>query len=85
MTIAVLAPTLIKTKRREPLGTIGMAASQAQSRPASASGGAGRGKGERRTTRHSASKQGLDDLTSDGKRKAGECYSIETESLITKE
>ncbi|KAJ5119159.1 hypothetical protein N7526_010796 [Penicillium atrosanguineum] len=70
MSIAVLAPTLTKTKRREPLGTIGMAASQAQSRPAPASGGAGGGKGERRTTRNSASKQGLEEFTNEGKRKA---------------
>jgi kinetochore protein Mis13/DSN1 len=62
-----------------------MAASQAQSRPTPASGGAGRGKGERRTTRNSASKQGLDDHTNDGKRKAGECYSSKNESPVTKE
>ncbi|KAJ5299955.1 hypothetical protein N7476_011512 [Penicillium atrosanguineum] len=81
MSIAVLAPTLTKTKRREPLGTIGMAASQAQSRPAPASGGAGGGKGERRTTRNSASKQGLEEFTNEGKRKAGMCYNTDNGSL----
>ncbi|KAJ5668575.1 uncharacterized protein N7477_007145 [Penicillium maclennaniae] len=70
MSIAVLAPTLTKTKRREPLGTIGMAASQAQSRPAPASDGAGGDKRARRTTRNSTSKQGLEEITNDGKRKA---------------
>lgn len=81
MSIAVLAPTLTKIKRREPLGTIGMAASQAQSRPAPASGGAGGGKGERRTTRNSASKQGLEKITNDGKRKAGKYYNTDSGSL----
>lgn len=77
MTIAVLAAPTTKTKRREPLGSIGMAASQAQSRPASsATAGEGRGRGERRTTRLSATQQGLAEQTTskDGKRKAGACY-----------
>ncbi|KAJ5626203.1 hypothetical protein N7510_002512 [Penicillium lagena] len=71
MTTAVLAAPVTKTKRREPLGTIGMAASQAQSRPASSAAGRGRG-GERRTTRLSPSQQGLEgeSPTHDGKRKA---------------
>lgn len=48
-----------------------MAATQAQSRPVPASGGARRGRG--RTTRNSASQQGLEEITNnDGKRKAGE-------------
>ncbi|KAJ5106037.1 hypothetical protein NUU61_003384 [Penicillium alfredii] len=69
MTIAVLAATTTKTKRREPLGTIGMAASQAQSRPASSA--SGRSRGERRTTRLSATQQGLEEDTGkDAKRKA---------------
>jgi len=77
MTTAVLAPLLTKTKRREPLGTIAMAASQAQSRLAPASGGAGKGRGESRTTRNSKNKQGLGEPINDGKRKAGECYNWE--------
>ncbi|KAJ5692699.1 hypothetical protein N7462_002122 [Penicillium macrosclerotiorum] len=71
MTIAVLALPTTKTKRREPLRTIGMAAPQAQSRHGAASGGAGRG-GERRSTRLSATQQGLDEMTNhEAKRKAG--------------
>ncbi|KAJ5621516.1 hypothetical protein N7528_006299 [Penicillium herquei] len=63
MTIAVLAAPVTKIKRREPLGTIGMAGTQAQSR-------SGRG---RPATRLSASQNGLDELTnSDAKRKASE-------------
>lgn len=62
MTTAVLATPVTKLKRREPLGTIGMPASQAQSRP-------GRG----RPPRLSATKQGLEETTSnEGKRKASE-------------
>ncbi|KAJ5197793.1 uncharacterized protein N7498_006910 [Penicillium cinerascens] len=76
MTIVVLAPPSTKTKRREPLGSIAMAAFQAQSRSAPASNGAGRG--ERRTTRNSASKQGLEEIINDGKRKAGECYNTDS-------
>lgn len=72
MTTAVLTAPTTKTSRREPLGTIGMAASQAQSRHAPASGGAGRGRG--RSTRNSATQQGLEELVNkDGKRKASEC------------
>ncbi|KAJ5818116.1 hypothetical protein N7474_003707 [Penicillium riverlandense] len=71
MTTAVLAAPTTKTKRREPLRTIGMAASQAQSRPASSAAGRGRGE-ERRTTRLSATQQGLEgeSPSHDGKRKA---------------
>ncbi|OQE15259.1 hypothetical protein PENSTE_c029G06663 [Penicillium steckii] len=70
MTIAVLATTTTKTKRREPLGTIGMAASQAQSRT-TASTSAGRPRGARRSTRNSANQQGLEEITNnDSKRKA---------------
>ena len=72
MTIAVLATTTTKTKRREPLGTIGMAASQAQSRT-TASTSAGRSRGARRSTRNSANQQGLEEITNnDSKRKASE-------------
>ncbi|KAJ6014726.1 hypothetical protein N7540_009317 [Penicillium herquei] len=61
MTIAVLAAPVTKIKRREPLGTIGMAGTQAQSR-------SGRG---RPATRLSASQNGLEELANnDGKRKA---------------
>ncbi|KAJ5594010.1 uncharacterized protein N7459_000218 [Penicillium hispanicum] len=71
MTIAVLAAPTTRNQRREPLGTIGMAASQAQSRSATASGRAGRGRGGGRSTRLSASQQGLEEATNnDGKRKA---------------
>lgn len=74
MTIAVLAATTTTTKRREPLGTIGMAAPQAQSRPAPASGRAGSGRGGRRSTRLGATEQGLEEIPhQDGKRKASEC------------
>ncbi|KAJ5234050.1 uncharacterized protein N7469_005816 [Penicillium citrinum] len=70
MTIAVLATTTTKTKRREPLGTIGMAASQAQSRT-TASTSTGRPRGARRSTRNSANQQGLEEITNnDSKRKA---------------
>ncbi|CAG8293035.1 unnamed protein product [Penicillium olsonii] len=61
MTIAVLATTTTKTKRREPLGTITMAAPKTQSRSA-ASNGASKSTG-RRTTRLSASQQGLEEIT----------------------
>ncbi|KAJ5328138.1 hypothetical protein N7452_008528 [Penicillium brevicompactum] len=61
MTIAVLATTTTKTKRREPLGTITMAAPKAQSRSAT-SGGTAKSTG-RRTTRLSASQQGLEEIT----------------------
>ncbi|KAJ5769459.1 hypothetical protein N7520_004018 [Penicillium odoratum] len=62
MTIAVLAAPITKVKRREPLGTITMAATQAQPR-------SGRG---RPPTRLSASQQGLDEIANnaEGKRKA---------------
>ncbi|KAJ5730521.1 uncharacterized protein N7483_005029 [Penicillium malachiteum] len=61
MTIAVLAAPVTKIKCREPLGTIGMAGTQAQSR-------SGRG---RPATRLSASQNGLEELANnDGKRKA---------------
>ncbi|KAJ5950182.1 uncharacterized protein N7479_008595 [Penicillium vulpinum] len=70
MTVAVLATTTTKTKRREPLGTISMAAPKTQSRSAAASGGAGK-VGERRTTRLSTSKQDLEESTNrPGKRPA---------------
>ncbi|OGE50752.1 hypothetical protein PENARI_c016G06320 [Penicillium arizonense] len=65
MTIAVLATTTTTTKRREPLGTITMAAPKAQSQSA----GASKGTVERRTTRLSASNQGLEEMAKDGKRK----------------
>lgn len=72
MTTAVVAATTTKIKRREPLGTIGMAASQAQSRSANASGRTG---GSRRTTRLSATQDGLGGNTNKGeKRQAGECF-----------
>ncbi|KAJ6144015.1 hypothetical protein N7471_003468 [Penicillium samsonianum] len=70
MTVAVLATTTTKTKRREPLGTIAMAAPKTQSRSATASGGTGKAK-ERRTTRLSASTQELEQTTNKlGKRPA---------------
>ncbi|KAJ5519570.1 Mtw1 kinetochore complex DSN1 [Penicillium fimorum] len=70
MTVAVLATTTTKTKRREPLGTIAMAAPKTQSRSVTASGGTGKVK-ERRTTRLSASKQELEESTNKlGKRPA---------------
>ncbi|KAJ6181304.1 hypothetical protein N7519_011765 [Penicillium mononematosum] len=69
MTVAVLATTTIKTKRREPLGTIAMAAPRTQSRYAAASAGSGKAK-ERRTTRLSASKQELENTNKLGKRTA---------------
>lgn len=51
-----------------------MAAPQAQSRPAPVSGRVGRGRGERRSTRTSATEQGLEEIPNqDGKRKASEC------------
>ncbi|KAJ5288963.1 hypothetical protein N7478_001993 [Penicillium angulare] len=67
MTTAVLATSITKEKRREPLGTIRMAAHAQTARS-----GSGRG---RPATRLSASKQGLDDITQhqhqhEGKRKA---------------
>ena len=74
MTIAVLATTTTKTKRREPLGTIAMAAPKTQSRSA-ASSGTGKNKVERRTTRLSASQQGLEEVTN--KRKPGELLASE--------
>ncbi|CAG8940154.1 unnamed protein product [Penicillium salamii] len=61
MTIAVLTTTTTKTKRREPLGTITMAAPKTQSRSATSSG-TGKSTG-RRTTRLSASQQGLEEIT----------------------
>ncbi|CEJ57425.1 hypothetical protein PMG11_06119 [Penicillium brasilianum] len=68
MTIAVLTASTTKTKRREPLRTIGMAATQAQSR----SGGAGKGGGEQRRTRPTASKENLEEISNnESKRKAG--------------
>ncbi|KAJ5377194.1 uncharacterized protein N7496_004603 [Penicillium cataractarum] len=68
MTIAVLTASTTKTKRREPLRTIGMAATQAQSR----AGGAGKGGGEQKRTRLSASKQNLEEISNnESKRKAG--------------
>ncbi|KAJ5837314.1 Kinetochore protein [Penicillium chrysogenum] len=69
MTVAVLATTTTKTKRREPLGTIAMAAPKTQSRSAAASSGTGKAK-ERRTTRLSASKQELENTNKLGKRTA---------------
>lgn len=71
MTIAVLTTTTTKTKRREPLGTITMAAPKTQSRSATSSG-TGKSTG-RRTTRLSASQQGLEEITH--KRKPGEWLS----------
>lgn len=72
MTVAVLATTTTKTKRREPLGTILMAAPKTQARSATASSGTGKIK-ERRTTRLSAGKQELEESTNKlGKRPAGE-------------
>jgi kinetochore protein Mis13/DSN1 len=73
MTIAVLTTSTTKTKRREPLRTIGMAATQAQSRSGAASGGAGKSGGGQRSTRLSASKQNLEEISNnESKRKAGE-------------
>ncbi|KAJ5181435.1 hypothetical protein N7449_011582 [Penicillium cf. viridicatum] len=70
MTVAVLATTTTKTKRREPLGTISMAAPKTQSRSATASNGTGKVK-ERRTTRLSAGNQELEESTNKlGKRPA---------------
>ncbi|KAJ5849436.1 hypothetical protein N7455_009292 [Penicillium solitum] len=70
MTVAVLATTTTKTKRREPLGTISMAAPKTQSRSATVSSGTGKVK-ERRTTRLSAGKQELEESTNKlGKRPA---------------
>ncbi|KOS47212.1 hypothetical protein ACN38_g1858 [Penicillium nordicum] len=70
MTVAVLATTTTKTKRREPLGTILMAAPKTQARSATASSGTGKIK-ERRTTRLSAGKQELEESTNKlGKRPA---------------
>ncbi|CAG8332213.1 unnamed protein product [Penicillium nalgiovense] len=69
MTVAVLATTTTKTKRREPLGTIAMAAPKTQSHSAAASAGTGKAK-ERRTTRLSASKQELENTNKLGKRTA---------------
>lgn len=72
MTVAVLATTTTKTKRREPLGTILMAAPKTQSRSATASSGTRKVK-ERRTTRLSAGKQELEESTNKlGKRPAVE-------------
>jgi kinetochore protein Mis13/DSN1 len=67
MTTAVLAPPSTRIERREPLATIGMAASQAQSR-ASASG---KTRAPRRSTRNSANQQGLEEIANESKRKAG--------------
>ncbi|KAJ5155081.1 Mtw1 kinetochore complex DSN1 [Penicillium coprophilum] len=70
MTVAVLATTTTKTKRREPLGKIAMAAPKTQSRSVTASGGTGKVK-DRRTTRLSASRQELEESTNKlGKRPA---------------
>ncbi|CAG8888708.1 unnamed protein product [Penicillium egyptiacum] len=70
MTVAVLATTTTKTKRREPLRTIAMAAPTTQSRSATASGETRKAK-QRRTTRLSASKQDLETNTNKlGKRPA---------------
>ncbi|EKV16120.1 Mis12-Mtw1 family protein [Penicillium digitatum PHI26] len=70
MTVAVLATTTTKTKRREPLRTIGMAAPKTQSRSVTVSSGTGKVK-ERRTTRLSTSKQELEESTNKlGKRPA---------------
>ncbi|KAJ5153474.1 uncharacterized protein N7482_009952 [Penicillium canariense] len=72
MTIAVLAAPTTKTKRREPLGTIGMAAFQAQSRPGPASSEAGRSGGQRKSKRLSATNHGFEEIMDhEGKRKAG--------------
>ncbi|KAJ5549419.1 hypothetical protein N7513_006653 [Penicillium frequentans] len=62
MTIAVLAAPITKVKRREPLGTIAMAATQAQSRP-------GRGRPPKRL---STSQEGLEEIANhaEAKRKA---------------
>jgi kinetochore protein Mis13/DSN1 len=66
MTIAVLAAPITKVKRREPLGTIAMAATQAQSRP-------GRGRPPKRL---SASQEGLEEIANhaEAKRKASEFF-----------
>ncbi|KAJ5790124.1 uncharacterized protein N7518_007135 [Penicillium psychrosexuale] len=70
MTVAVLATTTTKTKRRQPLGTIPMAGPKTQSRSATASSGTVKAK-EQRTTRLSASKQDLEQSTNKlGKRPA---------------
>ncbi|CAI7625139.1 unnamed protein product [Penicillium glandicola] len=70
MTVAILATTTTKTKRREPLGTIAMAAPKTQSRSATASSGTGKVK-ERKTTRLSTSKQDFEESTNKlGKRPA---------------
>ncbi|KAJ5956566.1 hypothetical protein N7501_010845 [Penicillium viridicatum] len=72
MTVVVLATTTTKTKRREPLGTILMAAPKTQSRSATASSGTRKVK-EQRTTRLSADKQELEESTNKlGKRPAVE-------------
>ncbi|KAJ5220170.1 hypothetical protein N7468_009374 [Penicillium chermesinum] len=62
MTTTVIAATTTKVKRREPLGTIGMAASQAQSRSAGASG---RTAGKR-SARLGAAQDGLGEMTNKG-------------------
>ncbi|KAI3135889.1 hypothetical protein CBS147325_7614 [Penicillium roqueforti] len=70
MTVAVLATTTTKTKRRQPLGTISMAGPKTQSRSATAYSGTVKAK-EQRTTRLSASKQDLEQSTNKlGKRPA---------------
>lgn len=72
MTTTVVATTTTKVKRREPLGTIGMAASQAQSRSAGASGRTGAGK----RTRLSATQDGLGEITNKGGKRPA-CESME--------
>lgn len=67
MTVAVLATTTTKTKRREPLGMISMAAPKTQSRTG-ASGGSGKPVG-RRTMRFSTSQHEPEETPN--KRKSG--------------
>ncbi|KAJ5475630.1 hypothetical protein N7539_007917 [Penicillium diatomitis] len=71
MTIAVVTTSTTKTKRREPLLTLGMAATQAHSRSGGSSGGTSKSGLERRGTQLSANKQGLEKLSHhETKRKA---------------
>ncbi|KAL4737332.1 Mis12-Mtw1 protein family-domain-containing protein [Aspergillus similis] len=73
MTVTVLATPTTQTKRREPLGVINMATSQARTRHASSAAPGGTGKGGGRRTRSSLDKQERNDegVNGEKKRKAG--------------
>ncbi|OJJ36509.1 hypothetical protein ASPWEDRAFT_107047 [Aspergillus wentii DTO 134E9] len=71
MTITVLETPKIKTKRREPLKTIDMAATQAQARPApsAAPGGTGRGRPRRTSSRLSMNQEKEENTKGDEKKR----------------